>query len=188
MKILLLGALLLLAQPLHAVAIFSELGMSGIGLPDANLGSATTLGSMSQRRTHTTDGVFDGITVGSDFVMNPLNLTDEPFMPYVLWSVMNGGNLYEFTLESTEIRRHSFPRGYLLFLSGDGFITTNGENPSDANFAFSTQQGLRADIPDVRVLSWSSTTTSNVNVPEGGIGIVGFMASMWGLSIIRRLC
>lgn len=188
MKKYILGALLLLTLPLQAVLVPSELGMTGIGTPDSNLGTASSLGSMSQRRTHTTEGVFEGITVGSSFTMNPLNLSDDPFTPYVLWSVLHNGDLFEFTLESTEKEVISNSRGFLLFLSGTGFITTNGLNPSRANYAFSTQQAMGEGLPEVRPLTWSSSTTSNVKVPDTGIGFAGFLATMWSMRIIRRLC
>lgn len=177
------GSLLIVNSALALPMLNGEISLGGGFTPINSGGSATSINTATG--INFTDdkmivlGTSGNFTIIPDYTFGSINDFQFNALPsggVALWSVNSGATTFGFNLENVNIDTQS---PTVLSLSGSGFLTATGYDPTPGGWVFTGQTVQGATF------SWSSTNgvESSAPVPEpatmvlfgaGLIGLLGF--------------
>jgi hypothetical protein len=168
-----------LAATVQAAQITGDISLAGnFTVTGGNINTATKFATFSKTMVTSVDGDFAGITLytpGSitmvPFTFNPLPSTGQA----PLWTAVSGVTLGA-SFDLTTITSMAQPGDRTLTLHGTGTMHLTGFDDTPGTWVFSGNQSGQT-------LSFSS---SNGNVPDGGMTVMLLGAALSGLALIRR--
>ena len=168
-----------LAANVQATSIVGDISLAGnFTVTGGNINTATSFATFNNTMVTAVDGNFTGMTLFTPGTITMTPFTFNPLTPPAitpLWIAVSGVTLGA-AFDLTAITSISQPGDKTLTLHGTGMMKLAGFTDTPGTWVFSGNQSGQT-------LSFS---TSNGNVPDGGMTVMLLGAALSGLALIRR--